>query len=299
MPAEERAGRAVAVDRLQPGDHAFLAFADDEDRWDILAVFTQQGFARDEKVRLLVDVRGHSPARVAARVAGGAAAARSAQRAGQLVVSNTPRVRARRVRCRAAAAGGTPPDRHRARRGIQRAAHRERDVARAHPGRPTRPGRRVRDRGARGAVPRAAEPRISPRFAPGTSGCSAGPRPCGRRPGRAPGEPAAPARHAAHGRQPSNTLVLTGDIDLSNPGGVRPGRCAHWPGGPRGTLVLDISDLSFFDGHSAAAMLRHGGGAVRAAAARGLVPLPRSGACCTRLGCQVRSGSLSIVIKRL
>ena len=50
MPAEDRAGRAVGVDRLQPGDHAFLAFCDDEDRWDVLAVFTQQGFARNEKV---------------------------------------------------------------------------------------------------------------------------------------------------------------------------------------------------------------------------------------------------------
>ncbi len=71
MPAEERAGRAVGVDRLQPGDHAFVAFSDDEDRWDVLTAFTQQGFARNEKVALLIDV-GHSPAWVAARVAGGA-----------------------------------------------------------------------------------------------------------------------------------------------------------------------------------------------------------------------------------
>ena len=55
MPADERAGRAFGVDRLQPGDHAFLAFSDDEDRWEVLTVFTQQGFARGEKVALLVD----------------------------------------------------------------------------------------------------------------------------------------------------------------------------------------------------------------------------------------------------
>jgi hypothetical protein len=78
------------VDRLQPGDHAFFAYSDDETRWEILAVFTQQGFARDEKVGLLVDV-GHSPGWVAERVAGGAAAARRALRDGRLTVSSAPR----------------------------------------------------------------------------------------------------------------------------------------------------------------------------------------------------------------
>ena len=90
MPAEDLHGRAVGVDRLQPGDHAFFSYSDDETRWEILSVFTEQGFARDEKVGLLVDV-GHSPDWVAERVAGGAAAARRALRAGQLVVSNAPR----------------------------------------------------------------------------------------------------------------------------------------------------------------------------------------------------------------
>jgi hypothetical protein len=90
MPAEDLHGRTVGVDRLQPGDHAFLAFADDDTRWEILSVFTQQGFTRDEKIGLLVDV-GHSPDWVAARVTGGAAAAQRALRSGQLVVSNVPR----------------------------------------------------------------------------------------------------------------------------------------------------------------------------------------------------------------
>jgi hypothetical protein len=78
------------VDRLQPGDHAFFAYSDDETRWEILALFTQQGFARDEKVGLLVDV-GHPPGWVAERVAGGAAAAQRALRDGRLTVSNAPR----------------------------------------------------------------------------------------------------------------------------------------------------------------------------------------------------------------
>ena len=90
MPAEDLHGRAVGVDRLQPGDHAFFSYSDDETRWEILSVFTEQGFARDEKVGLLVDV-GQSPDWVAERVAGSAAAARRALRAGQLVVSNSPR----------------------------------------------------------------------------------------------------------------------------------------------------------------------------------------------------------------
>jgi hypothetical protein len=90
MPAGDLHGRAVGVDRLQPGDHAFFAYSDDETRWEILRIFTEQGFARDEKVGLLVDV-GHAPRWVAERVAGGALAARRALRDGQLVVTNAPR----------------------------------------------------------------------------------------------------------------------------------------------------------------------------------------------------------------
>jgi hypothetical protein len=90
MPAEDLHGRAVGVDRLQPGDHAFFAYSDDETRWEILTVFTQQGFARDEKVGLLVDVDQDADW-VAERVAGGGTAARRALRDGRLVVSNSPR----------------------------------------------------------------------------------------------------------------------------------------------------------------------------------------------------------------
>jgi len=80
----------VGVDRLQPGDHAFFAYSDDETRWEILTVFTQQGLARDEKVGLLVDVDQDADW-VAERVAGGGAAARQVLRDGRLVVSNSPR----------------------------------------------------------------------------------------------------------------------------------------------------------------------------------------------------------------
>jgi hypothetical protein len=90
MPAEDLHGQAVGVDRLQPGDHAFFSYSDDETRWEILSVFTQQGLARDEKVGLLVDV-DYSADWVAERVAGGPAAARRALLGGQLVVSNAPR----------------------------------------------------------------------------------------------------------------------------------------------------------------------------------------------------------------
>jgi hypothetical protein len=90
MPSGSRRAAAVGVDRLQPGDHAFLAFSDDKERWDILSIFTQQGFARDEKVVLLVDVTC-SPAEVAARVAGGEAAATKAVADGRLMVSTAPR----------------------------------------------------------------------------------------------------------------------------------------------------------------------------------------------------------------
>lgn len=90
MPAEDLHGRALGVDRLQPGDHAFFAYSDDDMCWEILSVFTQHGFARDERVALLVDV-GYSPDWVAERVAGGASAARRALRDRRLVVSNAPR----------------------------------------------------------------------------------------------------------------------------------------------------------------------------------------------------------------
>jgi hypothetical protein len=91
MPSGSTQAPAVGVDRLQPGDHAFLGFSNDDERWDILGVFAQQGLARDEKVLLLVDA-GHAPAQVAARVTGGTIQGRRAIGRGQLVVAATPRL---------------------------------------------------------------------------------------------------------------------------------------------------------------------------------------------------------------
>jgi hypothetical protein len=90
MPSENRQERSVGVDRLQPGDHAILAYSDDDERWEILSEFTQLGFVRGEKVRILIDV-DQSPEEIAPRLAGGTVAARDAIGSGQLVVSNTPR----------------------------------------------------------------------------------------------------------------------------------------------------------------------------------------------------------------
>jgi MEDS: MEthanogen/methylotroph, DcmR Sensory domain len=89
MPAEGLHGRVVGVDRLEPGDHAFWSYADEDTRWEVLSVFAQQGFERDEKVGLTVD-DGHSPDWVASRVAGSQAAGQRALKDGQLVVSGRP-----------------------------------------------------------------------------------------------------------------------------------------------------------------------------------------------------------------
>ena len=95
MSSGSRWAPGIGVDRLQPGDHALLAFSDDEQRWEILTTFTEHGIARDEKVFLLVDVV-HSPAEVAARVAGGKQAARALVDVGRLVVSTSMSARAAR-----------------------------------------------------------------------------------------------------------------------------------------------------------------------------------------------------------
>jgi hypothetical protein len=89
MPSGSRQAPSVGVDRLQPGDHALLTYSGDEERWEILNVFTQEGFARGEKVFILIDV-DESPEEVAPRLAGDAAKARHATGQGQLVVSNRP-----------------------------------------------------------------------------------------------------------------------------------------------------------------------------------------------------------------
>jgi MEDS: MEthanogen/methylotroph, DcmR Sensory domain len=293
MPAEDRASRAVGVDRLHPGDHAFLAFADDEDRWDMLSVFTQQGLARDEKVALLVDVC-HSPAWVAARVTGGAAAARSALRAGQLVVSNTPRferggfdagrlVEGARRRVATALAGGFT--------GLRSAGEMSLALAPVdHLGQAVEYEAALHAGLFRG-----------PRNRHYTALCYWDERLFGGTEAMAAARDVHPVTllprlGTFHAAVDGNRLVLAGDSDLTSR--------AEWDlaldslaGRPDGTLVLDVSDLSFFDAHSASAVLRVAAG----------LPAPR------RLEVWCRSpqrrllhalgarsvGRLSIVTKRL
>lgn len=90
MPVQGLRGRVVGVDRLEPGDHAFWSYADDDARRDVLGLFAQHGFERDEKVGLVVDP-SHSADWVASRVMGDAAAGLRALRSGQLVVASRPR----------------------------------------------------------------------------------------------------------------------------------------------------------------------------------------------------------------
>src|ERR1700760_4556402 len=90
MRAAETHGRTIGMDRLEPGDHAFLGFDDDRTRWDLLGVFTRAGLDRGEKVALVVDVT-HAPDWVAARGAGGRGTAPRAVRDGRLVITNKPR----------------------------------------------------------------------------------------------------------------------------------------------------------------------------------------------------------------
>jgi hypothetical protein len=260
MPAQDRAGRAVGVDRLQPGDHAFLAFSDDEDRWDVLTVFTQQGFARGEKVALLVDV-GHSPAWAATRVAGGATAGRGALRERRLVVSSTPRfergkfdagrlVEGVRRRVGTACAEGFS--------GLRSASEMSLALAPVD-----HLGQAVEYETALHAALFCAQPggdlRGSgyPRF---TALCQWDTRLFGLTDAMAAARDVhtvtlLPRLGTLHAAIAGNRLIVTGDSDLSSR--------AEWgralrvlAGRPGDTLVLDISDLSFFDAHSAGAVLR-------------------------------------------
>jgi hypothetical protein len=252
MTAEDLHGRAVGVDRLQPGDHAFLGYADDETLWQILSVFTQQGLARDEKVGLLVDV-DRSPGWVAGRVAGGRAAASHALRCGQLVVSNAPRfarggfdvgrlVEGTRRRLDTVLAEGF--------NGLRSASEMSLALAPVD-----HLGQAVEFETKLHAALFAAEP--GPRYTAlcfwdeqlfgGTAAMDA----------MRQVHPVTvlPRLGALHASVAGNLVQVTGDSDLANR--------AEFDAAlrtlgelPATTLVLDITDLSFFDAHSAGAVLR-------------------------------------------
>jgi hypothetical protein len=241
------------VDRLQPGDHAFLAYSDDDTRWEIISVFTQQGFERDEKVGLLVDI-GHSPSWVAARVAGGAAAARRALRDGQLVVSNVPRF----------AHGGFDAGR------LVEGARRRLDTVLAE----GFTGLRSASEMSLALAPidhlgQAVEFEIvlhaslfsgqqhSPRY---TALCCWDERLFGGTDAMSEARAVHPVTllprlGTLHTTASGNRVSVTGDSDLANRASFDAalGSLASLPSA---TLVLDITDLSFFDAHSAGAVLR-------------------------------------------
>jgi anti-anti-sigma regulatory factor len=240
------------VDRLQPGDHAFLGYDDHDMLWEILSVFAQQGFARAEKVGLLVDV-GYSPSWVAARVAGGTAAAAKALRSGQLVVSNTPRF----------ARGGFDAER------LVEGARRRLDTVLAEGFSGLRSasemslalapldhlGQAVEFETALHASLFAGQP--NPRY---TALCCWDERLFGG----TEAMDAVRAVHpvtvlprlgALHASVAGNRLIVTGESDLANRAGFD-AALLTLDGLPAARLVLDITDLSFFDAHSAGAVLR-------------------------------------------
>jgi hypothetical protein len=257
MPAGDPHGcaagvRTVGVDRLEPGDHAFLGYDDDETRWDILSVFTEQGFERGEKVGLLVDV-DESPGWVAFRVTGGAASAARALRSGQLVVSNAPRfarggfdaarmVQGTRRRTDTACAEGFSGLRSASEMSLALAPVDHLDQAVEY------------ERALHASL--FGEQR-SPRF---TALCYWDERLFGGTDAMA----AARAAHSAvllprlgalHLTVSGDRLILTGDSDLANRASFDQALRAL-AGRAAATLVLDIAELSFFDAHSGNAVLR-------------------------------------------
>jgi hypothetical protein len=248
------------VDRLRPGDHAFLAFSDERDRWDVLSVFAQQGFARNEKVALVIDV-GHATDWAAARVAGGAAAARSALRERRLVVSSSPRfergkfdagrlVEGVRRRIGTAIAEGFS--------GLRSASEMSLALAPVdHLGQAVEYEAALHaalfhdDRGGDLSGPG------HPRY---TALCQWDTRLFGQTEAMAAARDVHPVTllprlGTLHAAIKGNRLIVTGDSDLS--------RRAEWARAlrlladrPDDALVIDISDLSFFDAHSAGAVLR-------------------------------------------
>ncbi|UQA96732.1 MEDS domain-containing protein [Streptomyces halobius] len=52
-PARDSSGHLIPVQRLEPGDHAFVSYGDDEVRWDVVTAFVRLGLARGEKVLVL------------------------------------------------------------------------------------------------------------------------------------------------------------------------------------------------------------------------------------------------------
>ena len=255
MSSGSRSAPAVGVARLQPGDHAFLAFCDDEERWEILSTFTREGLAREEKVFLLLDVQSSGEA--AARVAGGGAAALRAIDDGRLVVSGSPRfergkfdagrlVEGVRRRIGTAVAEGFS--------GLRSASEMSLALAPVdHLGQAVEYEAALHAALFRGDLDGPGDPRY-------TALCQWDTRlfgPTGAMAAARDVHPVTllPRLGTLHAAIAGNRLIVTGDSDLSSR--AEWGRALRLLAGrPGDTLVLDISDLSFFDAHSAGAVLR-------------------------------------------
>ncbi|MBD0739050.1 hypothetical protein BGM09_06380 [Streptomyces sp. CBMA29] len=79
--------RAVAVDRMGPGDHACLGFHSDDDRWAVRAAFTVAGLALGERVMIFTGGDTAAPDALARLSAHGVPAERCAH-TGQLALSS-------------------------------------------------------------------------------------------------------------------------------------------------------------------------------------------------------------------
>ena len=79
--------RALAVEQIRLGDHAFAHYGDDNVRWQLPAVFAQRGLGRDEKVIIMGDP-AVPPDEAYQRMAAFGGRAERARDRGQLVFSS-------------------------------------------------------------------------------------------------------------------------------------------------------------------------------------------------------------------
>ena len=77
----------IAAERMRLGDHAFAHYADDDIRWEVPAVFANQGIARGEKVIVMMDP-GCSADEACERLAAFVGGAEPARASGQLAFSS-------------------------------------------------------------------------------------------------------------------------------------------------------------------------------------------------------------------
>ncbi|MEV0260397.1 MEDS domain-containing protein [Streptomyces sp. NPDC050617] len=77
----------IPVQRMRPGDHAFVSYEDDETAWGVLAAFARTGLTRGERV-MLFPAPGVPDSEVLDRLDSWGPAAAAARRRGQLVLSS-------------------------------------------------------------------------------------------------------------------------------------------------------------------------------------------------------------------